>query len=1138
MKSRSKSQLKLSAPLRTLGRVVFLFLFASLFVFPAPLRLPGHHVVQAASSAPAPNEILKTIIVDDYFPYTFVNDKGQPDGFSVDLMQAVAQVMGISLEIRADTWERARNALENGEIDFLPMMAYSEERDKFFDFSPPHTIAYDAFFTREDTPVIRSIDDLRGKIIIVMEGDQAYDYLHSIDFIESEQLILVDSLPEALRYLASGMGDTALMPKLVGLVLIEDLNLTNLELSPVIVEAYTRPFSFAVREGNQALLERLNQGVSIVKATGQYDEIYQKWFGTLEPRGLPPEVALKYFGGLVLVSVLTWAALLLWSFFLKKQVALRTRSLTMEVLERKQAEEALRESEARYRTLFEDSPVSLWEEDFSQVREYFDELRAAGVDDFRAYFETHPEAVRRCAGLVKVLDVNKATLALVGVDSKEAILAPLSPVLAEESLMVFREELIVLAEGGQRFESEMLHRTPDGEIKFVTPHLSVAPGHENTLDKVLLSIPDVTERVQAEAALKESEARFAAIFHANPAAVALTRLDDNRLVDVNETWQEMTGYTRAEVIDHSPLELNLWVDAAQREYLVEALRQHGKTRSEILLRRKTGEVRDLLMSAEQIELAGERYLLTLAQDITERKRSEQIMQARLRLMQFANTHSLEELLQATLDEAEALTGSVIGFYHFLDADQKMLTLQAWSTNTLAKMCTAQGKGLHYSIDEAGVWVDCVRERRPVIHNDYASLPHRKGLPEGHAPVVRELVTPVFRGDKIVAILGVGNKPADYDQDDVKATGILADFAWEIAERKRAEEALAIKEREYRTVVENIPDFVVRYDTNLRRIFVNPAWEKGSGLSASEVIDVPVTDIQGVPHPVHAGYLEKLREALATGTPQEIVFTWVNASGAPLILEYKITPEYDLHGKVTSLLATGRDITERKQAEQALRESHDRMLLVLDSIPANIYVADIESYEILFANLHLRERFGDDLVGQKCWRVFCGAAGPCPHCTNDRLVDPQGSPTQGVTWEGQNALDRRWYTNYDRAIRWKDGKLVRVQIAVDITARKQAEEQLAHYTEKLEDMVEARTHELQEAQEQLVRQEKLAVLGQLAGGVGHELRNPLAVISNAVYFLRLVQPEADEKVREYLRLIENETHNAEKIINDLLDFSRV
>ena len=104
-------------------------------------------------------------------------------------------------------------------------------------------------------------------------------------------------------------------------------------------------------------------------------------------------------------------------------------------------------------------------------------------------------------------------------------------------------------------------------------------------------------------------------------------------------------------------------------------------------------------------------------------------------------------------------------------------------------------------------------------------------------------------------------------------------------------------------------------------------------------------------------------------------------------------------------------------------------------------------------------------------------------------------------------------------------------------RKRAEEALKEYSERLEEMVEERTQELREAQEQLVRREKLAVLGQLAGGVGHELRNPLGVISNAIYFLQMVLSETDETTREYLGIISSEVRDAEKIVSDLLDFSR-
>jgi len=112
------------------------------------------------------------------------------------------------------------------------------------------------------------------------------------------------------------------------------------------------------------------------------------------------------------------------------------------------------------------------------------------------------------------------------------------------------------------------------------------------------------------------------------------------------------------------------------------------------------------------------------------------------------------------------------------------------------------------------------------------------------------------------------------------------------------------------------------------------------------------------------------------------------------------------------------------------------------------------------------------------------------------------------------------------------------VAHDITERKKSHQQLVYYNEKLEEMVTERTHELQDAQEKLVRQEKLALLGQVAGGVGHELRNPLTIIKNSAYFLRLVQPDANEKIKEHLGIIDAEIRTAEKIITELLDFSRI
>jgi len=212
------------------------------------------------------------------------------------------------------------------------------------------------------------------------------------------------------------------------------------------------------------------------------------------------------------------------------------------------------------------------------------------------------------------------------------------------------------------------------------------------------------------------------------------------------------------------------------------------------------------------------HLQSVGEDITERKRSRDIQAARLRLMEYAAEHSVHELLVATLDEAGVLSESPIGFYHFLAPDQKTLALQAWSTRTLQEYCHAEGEGRHYNIDEAGVWVEAIRERRPIIHNDYAALTNKRGLPPGHAVVLREMVIPVFRKGLIVAILGVGNKPTPYTEYDLQTVSLLADLAWDIVEGKRLEaELVEMATTDFLTGLLNRRNFLSVMDNELNRL---------------------------------------------------------------------------------------------------------------------------------------------------------------------------------------------------------------------------------------------------------------------------------------------------------------------------------
>jgi PAS domain S-box-containing protein len=213
-----------------------------------------------------------------------------------------------------------------------------------------------------------------------------------------------------------------------------------------------------------------------------------------------------------------------------------------------------------------------------------------------------------------------------------------------------------------------------------------------------------------------------------------------------------------------------------------------------------------------------------------------------------------------------------------------------------------------------------------------------------------------------------------------------------------------------------------------------------------------------------------------------------------------------------------DISRHKRAEITLQESRDILLNILDSIDATIYVADFESYEILFMNKPMRELFGGDFEGRKCWKVFRDESGPCRFCSNPLLLDAEGRPTGTHVWEGRNPITGKWYVNYDRAIKWLDGRWVRLQVANDVTRLKSLEEQRAR-------------------SEELLRQsQKMEAIGTLAGGIAHDFNNILSAISGYTE-LSLLETGEDSPIRSHLSEVLRASQRAREMVRHILTFSR-
>jgi polar amino acid transport system substrate-binding protein len=273
----------------------------------------------------------------NYPPYEYLDASGEPRGYNVDLSRAVARVMGINIAFRLGPWGAMRKALAEEEVDILMGMAHTEERDVEVDFSIPHAKVHQSIWVRNGNVTIRTVADLAGREVIVMRGSVMHDFM--LERAIDARLFLASTLAEALTLLASGQHDCALVAKLPGEYLLSGLALDNIH--PIARPVVAQNYGYAVREGNAELLDRFNEGLALLKKSGEYRRIREQWLGVLQPEEVSWRLLVRYgslvLGPLLLILVLT----VIWSRTLQKQVAVRTEELQREVVERQRAVEEL-----------------------------------------------------------------------------------------------------------------------------------------------------------------------------------------------------------------------------------------------------------------------------------------------------------------------------------------------------------------------------------------------------------------------------------------------------------------------------------------------------------------------------------------------------------------------------------------------------------------------------------------------------------------------------------------------------------------------------------------------------------------------------------------------------------------------------
>ena len=241
----------------------------------------------------------------------------------MELTQAIADVMGVKIQIRLGSWDHMRKALENGEIDALQGMVFTDDRKEQYNFTPPHAIIHQSVFYRKGSIKAQEIGSLKGKEVIVQKGGSIHDTFLAMGM--DDKLVLTDTHASALRLLASGKHDYAVVANLPGLYLGKKLHLSNIVMSGKPIKSFR--YCYAVKKGNLELLALLNEGLSILKNTGQHQQIYDKWLGVYEPKEIPWKLIIKTTLIVIIPLVLMMAGIVFWNRTLKKEVSIRTHEI-------------------------------------------------------------------------------------------------------------------------------------------------------------------------------------------------------------------------------------------------------------------------------------------------------------------------------------------------------------------------------------------------------------------------------------------------------------------------------------------------------------------------------------------------------------------------------------------------------------------------------------------------------------------------------------------------------------------------------------------------------------------------------------------------------------------------------------------